>query len=105
MNKILAALMTASLALPAVVRADALLITGAGATFPFPLYSKWFADYNKKNPDLRFNYQSIGSTGVATSSSTDIATPRASSSFLLATVAGSGSSTRGAHPSCVARAS
>jgi phosphate transport system substrate-binding protein len=41
----------------------ALLVTGAGATFPFPLYSKWFSDYNKLNPDMRFNYQSIGSGG------------------------------------------
>lgn len=44
-------------------RADALLVTGAGATFPFPLYSKWFSDYNKLKPELRFNYQSIGSGG------------------------------------------
>ncbi|GEJ55833.1 phosphate ABC transporter substrate-binding protein PstS [Anaeromyxobacter diazotrophicus] len=44
-------------------RADSLLITGAGATFPFPLYSKWFSDYNKLKPELRFNYQSIGSGG------------------------------------------
>jgi phosphate transport system substrate-binding protein len=43
--------------------ADNLLVTGAGATFPFPLYSKWFSDYNKKYPNLRFNYQSIGSGG------------------------------------------
>ncbi len=40
-----------------------LLVNGAGATFPFPLYSKWFSDYNKLHPDLRFNYQSIGSGG------------------------------------------
>ncbi|HET9596941.1 MAG TPA: phosphate ABC transporter substrate-binding protein PstS [Anaeromyxobacteraceae bacterium] len=40
-----------------------LLVTGAGATFPFPLYSKWFSDYNKLHPDIRFNYQSIGSGG------------------------------------------
>ena len=46
-----------------VARADALLINGAGATFPFPLYSKWFSEYNKLHPDLRFNYQSIGSGG------------------------------------------
>jgi phosphate transport system substrate-binding protein len=39
------------------------LITGAGATFPFPLYSKWFSDYHKAHPDLQFNYQSIGSGG------------------------------------------
>ncbi len=43
--------------------ADPLLITGAGATFPFPLYSKWFSEYNKLYPDIRFNYQSIGSGG------------------------------------------
>ena len=43
--------------------ADKLLVNGAGATFPFPLYSKWFAEYNKLNPDLQFNYQSIGSGG------------------------------------------
>jgi phosphate transport system substrate-binding protein len=40
-----------------------LLVTGAGATFPFPLYSKWFSDYNKLKPEIRFNYQSIGSGG------------------------------------------
>jgi len=43
--------------------ADSLLVNGAGATFAFPLYSKWFSEYNKKNPDLKFNYQSIGSGG------------------------------------------
>jgi phosphate transport system substrate-binding protein len=40
-----------------------LLINGAGATFPFPLYSKWFSEYNKLFPNLKFNYQSIGSGG------------------------------------------
>jgi phosphate transport system substrate-binding protein len=43
--------------------ADKLLINGAGATFPFPLYSKWFSAYNKLYPDVRINYQSIGSGG------------------------------------------
>jgi phosphate transport system substrate-binding protein len=43
--------------------ADSLLINGAGATFPAPLYTKWFAEYNRKNPELKFNYQSIGSGG------------------------------------------
>ncbi len=38
-------------------------ITGAGATFPFPLYSKWFSEYNKQNPTIEINYQSIGSGG------------------------------------------
>ena len=46
-----------------VARADALLINGAGATFPYPIYSKWFSEYNKLHPDQRFNYQSIGSGG------------------------------------------
>src|SRR5260221_12428584 len=53
----------AALLASGVARADSLLINGAGATFPFPLYSKWFSEYNKKNPDLKFNYQSIGSGG------------------------------------------
>jgi len=38
-------------------------LNGAGATFPFPLYSKWFDEYGKSNPDVRINYQSIGSGG------------------------------------------
>jgi phosphate transport system substrate-binding protein len=40
-----------------------LLINGAGATFPYPLYSKWFDEYAKVDPTARFNYQSIGSGG------------------------------------------
>src|SRR4029079_19455825 len=51
------------LAVGGIARADALLINGAGATFPFPLYSKWFSEYNKLHPDQKFNYQSIGSGG------------------------------------------
>lgn len=43
--------------------ASSLLINGAGATFPFPLYSKWFSEFNKLHTDLKFNYQSIGSGG------------------------------------------
>ena len=38
-------------------------ITGAGATFPYPLYSKWFSEYNKLHPNVELNYQSIGSGG------------------------------------------
>jgi phosphate transport system substrate-binding protein len=38
-------------------------LNGAGATFPFPLYSRWFAEYNRAHPDVRINYQSIGSGG------------------------------------------
>ena len=40
-----------------------MLINGAGATFPYPIYSKWFDDYVKIDPSVRFNYQSIGSGG------------------------------------------
>ena len=43
--------------------ASPLLINGAGATFPYPIYSKWFDVYSTQNPDLHFNYQSIGSGG------------------------------------------
>jgi phosphate transport system substrate-binding protein len=38
-------------------------INGAGATFPYPIYSKWFAEYHKIKPDVQINYQSIGSGG------------------------------------------
>jgi phosphate transport system substrate-binding protein len=51
-----------ALAAAASVRA-ALLVNGAGATFPYPIYSKWFDEYHKKNPDTQINYQSIGSGG------------------------------------------
>lgn len=43
--------------------AGPLTINGAGATFPYPLYSKWFYEYSNANPGVRFNYQSIGSGG------------------------------------------
>jgi phosphate transport system substrate-binding protein len=38
-------------------------INGAGATFPYPIYSKWFDEYAKVDASVRFNYQSIGSGG------------------------------------------
>jgi phosphate transport system substrate-binding protein len=40
-----------------------MLVNGAGATFPYPIYSKWFDVYAKENPGIKFNYQSIGSGG------------------------------------------
>src|SRR6187549_2505883 len=40
-----------------------MMINGAGATFPYPIYSKWFDEYTKVDPEVRFNYQSIGSGG------------------------------------------
>src|SRR6202521_6303870 len=52
------------LAVAGVLWADsALSINGAGATFPYPMYSKWFDEYHKKNANLQINYQSIGSGG------------------------------------------
>src|SRR6202047_5017685 len=38
-------------------------LNGAGATFPYPMYSKWFSEYQKLHPDAQINYQSIGSGG------------------------------------------
>jgi phosphate transport system substrate-binding protein len=38
-------------------------LNGAGATFPYPIYSKWFAEYHKLHPEIEINYQSIGSGG------------------------------------------
>ena len=45
------------------VAAAALSLTGAGATFPYPMYSKWFNEYHKLHSDIEINYQSIGSGG------------------------------------------
>ncbi len=52
-----------SVSAAAAFAASPILINGAGATFPYPIYSKWFDVYSSINPDLRFNYQSIGSGG------------------------------------------
>jgi len=38
-------------------------LNGAGATFPYPMYSKWFSEYHRLHPDVEINYQSIGSGG------------------------------------------
>jgi phosphate transport system substrate-binding protein len=50
-------------ALVAGAAAQTMQINGAGATFPYPIYSKWFAEYNKVKPNVQINYQSIGSGG------------------------------------------
>ena len=60
MRKLLAPVLAALLA--AVASAQT-LINGAGATFPYPIYSKWFDAYAGVDPSVRFNYQSIGSGG------------------------------------------
>ena len=56
------ALLLAGLALALPVMGQTTL-NGAGATFPYPMYSKWFSEYNKLHPDVQINYQSIGSGG------------------------------------------
>ena len=53
-------LVTALAAGPAVAQ---LTINGAGATFPYPIYSRWFDEYHTRHPDAQINYQSIGSGG------------------------------------------
>jgi phosphate transport system substrate-binding protein len=47
----------------AVSTAQAQKLTGAGATFPYPIYSKWFSEYSAAHPGVQINYQSIGSGG------------------------------------------
>ena len=49
--------------LGASVAAQNVQINGAGATFPYPIYSKWFDEYHKTHPNVQINYQSIGSGG------------------------------------------
>ncbi len=38
-------------------------VNGAGATFPYPIYSRWFSEYSQQHPGVHINYQSIGSGG------------------------------------------
>ena len=57
----MAALAVAATAGVTFAAAQAVQINGAGATFPNPIYSKWFSEYNKLNPNVRINYQSLGS--------------------------------------------
>ena len=54
------ALLCLALSVPAVAQTT---LNGAGATFPYPMYSKWFSKYHDAHPDIQFNYQSIGSGG------------------------------------------
>jgi phosphate transport system substrate-binding protein len=56
----IAVLLCLALALPAPAQTT---LNGAGATFPYPIYSKWFSEYRNLHPDIQFNYQSIGSGG------------------------------------------
>ena len=60
MKKTLVAVLMLILAMSA---AHAQKLTGAGATFPYPIYSKWFSEYSAAHPGVEINYQSIGSGG------------------------------------------
>src|SRR5262245_12778512 len=62
-TKILAGLMAITAIVVSGAAKAEVNLNGAGATFPYPLYSKWFAEYNKMHPDIKINYQSIGSGG------------------------------------------
>jgi len=56
-------MMWACLALGAPALFAQTTLNGAGATFPYPIYSKWFSEYHKQHPEIEINYQSIGSGG------------------------------------------
>lgn len=60
MRKIVLVVVCTLLALPLVAQTT---LNGAGATFPYPMYSKWFSEYHKIHSDIQINYQSIGSGG------------------------------------------
>ena len=62
-TKFLVMLLALALLVPAAPADAQMLMNGAGATFPYPIYSKWFEEYIKVDPEVRFNYQSIGSGG------------------------------------------
>jgi phosphate transport system substrate-binding protein len=51
------------LAITVAAQAGTILLNAAGATFPYPIYSKWFDVYHQKDPNIQINYQSIGSGG------------------------------------------
>ncbi len=59
-RRILIGAMLAFLATATVAQTN---LNGAGATFPYPIYSKWFSEFHKAHPDIQINYQSIGSGG------------------------------------------
>jgi phosphate transport system substrate-binding protein len=66
MNRKIVAFSLLALALVCATSAQAqgsgqVLLNGAGATFPYPIYSKWFDVYNKQKPNIQINYQSVGS--------------------------------------------
>ena len=58
---LLAPLLALTLGLTACGGDKSVSLTGAGASFPAPLYQKWFSEYNKQNPNVKVSYQSVGS--------------------------------------------
>ena len=56
-------LLTVGLLVMAMGTAQAQKLTAAGATFPYPIYSKWFSEYSSAHPGVEVNYASIGSGG------------------------------------------
>lgn len=57
------ALLAMLVGVSSVAMAESVMVNGAGATFPYPIYSKWFDEYHNQNPNVTINYQSIGSGG------------------------------------------
>ncbi len=60
-RKLLAVIAGVAALATGVTAQQTLKINGAGATFPNPIYSKWFSEYNKLHPNIEINYQSLGS--------------------------------------------
>jgi phosphate transport system substrate-binding protein len=62
-EKVKKTLLAVALSIAAMSTAQAQKLTGAGATFPYPIYSKWFSEYSGAHPGVEINYQAIGSGG------------------------------------------
>src|SRR5256885_3832552 len=62
-QRVVAALAGAAVVVVGASAQQKMQINGAGATFPYPIYSKWFSEYNKLHPNVEINYQPIGSGG------------------------------------------
>src|ERR1700730_15635556 len=62
-KRLLIVLLALGLAALALAQGGTVLLNAAGATFPYPIYSKWFDVYHSAHPDVQINYQSIGSGG------------------------------------------
>ena len=62
-QRVVVALAGAAIVVVGAAAQQKMQINGAGATFPYPIYSKWFSEYNKLHPNVEINYQPIGSGG------------------------------------------